>query len=65
MDTATANEFPPAAGLPAERAPSAARKSPPAARWRQHADGDADADGAAKCRLLQDRRHANKLAGLV
>jgi len=28
MDTATANEFPPAACLPAERAPSVVRKSP-------------------------------------
>jgi hypothetical protein len=45
-------------------------KSPIAARitarfWRQHDDGDADSDGGTECHLLEDRRDANKLAGLV
>jgi hypothetical protein len=56
--------------LPVGRAHSIARKSPTAARitarfWQQHDDGDADADGGTECRLLKDRRDANKLAGLV
>jgi hypothetical protein len=68
MDTAMANEFPPAACLPAGRAPSVARKSPTAARiteplWRQN--DDADSDGGTERRPLEDRRDANKLAGLV
>jgi hypothetical protein len=56
--------------LPGDRAPSVARKSPTAARitarfWWQPDDGDADSDGGTECRLLEDRRDANKLAGLV
>jgi len=56
--------------IPGGRAPSVARKSPAAARitarfWRQHDDGDADSDGGTECRLLEGRRDANKLAGLV
>jgi hypothetical protein len=47
-----------------------ARKSPITARvtarfWRQHDDGDADANGGIERRLLEDRRDANKLAGVV
>lgn len=65
MDTAMANEFPPLLDLPGGRAPSVARKSPTAARitarfWRQPDDGDADSECGSECRLLEDRRDANK-----
>ena len=56
--------------LPGGQADSVASKSPTAARitarfWRPHDDGDADSDGGTECRLPEDRRDANKPAGLV
>ena len=56
--------------FPGGRAPSVASKSPTAARitarfWRHHDDGNADSDGGTECRLPEDRRDANKPAGLV